>query len=60
MFYEVLTSGGLAGLGKGKGNKCMVTDSMIRIGPPKQVAVTFLQLHWINLAYFQPVTSEEA
>ena len=62
LFYEVLTSGGLAGLGEGEDetNKCLVTDSMVLIATPKQVAVAFLQLRFVNLAYFQPVTSDEA
>jgi hypothetical protein len=32
---------------------------VIRIAPPKQVAISFLQLMWVNLAYFQTVSAAE-
>jgi hypothetical protein len=57
VFYDVLSSGGLSGIGVG--SRFIVADTIVRIAPPKQVAISFLQLMWVNLAYFQTVASSE-
>jgi hypothetical protein len=56
-FYDVPLSGGLCRVGGS--NRYIVADTVIRIAPPKQVAISFLQLMWVILAYFQTVSSAE-
>jgi hypothetical protein len=58
MFYDSLTSGGLALVDDS--TQCLVGDHLIRIAPPKQMAIGFLQLQWSSLAYFQDVPSIDA
>jgi hypothetical protein len=58
IFYDALTSGGLALVDDS--TQCLVGDHLIRIAPPKQVAIGFLQLQWSSLAYFQDVPSIDA
>jgi hypothetical protein len=49
VFYDVLSSGGLSGLGLG--NRFIVADTIVRIATPKQVVVSCLQLMRVNLAF---------